>query len=109
MTSSKFSTPSATIHAHVACEIDKRLDDGRRIAISADGIDEHLVNEYPVKEIAVIGPDGKTLCNHLGLPSGDREVVSSEPLVGADGYRLHIVTLAGGERGPERSADDDRK
>jgi sensor c-di-GMP phosphodiesterase-like protein len=31
----------------------------------------------PVKEIAVIGPDGKTLCNHLGLPPGEREVVSS--------------------------------
>src|SRR4029079_10328943 len=32
------------IHAHVACEIDKRLDDSRRVAISADGVHEHLVN-----------------------------------------------------------------
>jgi sensor c-di-GMP phosphodiesterase-like protein len=52
----------------------------------------------PVKEIAVIGPDGKTLCNHLGLPPGEREVVSSEPLVGAGGYRLDIISLPGGER-----------
>jgi len=52
----------------------------------------------PVKEIAVIGLDGKTLCNHLGLPPGEREVVSSEPLVGAGGYRLDIISLPGGER-----------
>ena len=52
----------------------------------------------PVKEIAVIGPDGKTLCNHLGLPPGEREVVSSEPLVGAGGYRLDTISLPGGER-----------
>lgn len=52
----------------------------------------------PVKEIAVIGPDGKTLCNHLGLPPGERDVVSSEPLVGAGGYRLDIISLPGGER-----------
>ena len=52
----------------------------------------------PVKEIAIIGPDGKTLCNHLGLPPGEREVVSSEPLVGAGGYRLDIISLPGGER-----------
>ena len=52
----------------------------------------------PVKEIAVIGPDGKTLCNHLGLPPGEREVVSSEPLVGAGEYRLDIISLPGGER-----------
>ncbi len=52
----------------------------------------------PVKEIAVIGPDGKTLCNHLGLPPGERAVLSSEPLVGAGAYRLDIISLPGGER-----------
>jgi sensor c-di-GMP phosphodiesterase-like protein len=52
----------------------------------------------PVKEIAVIGPDSKTLCNHLGLPPGDRDVISTEPLVGASGYRLDIISLPGGER-----------
>jgi sensor c-di-GMP phosphodiesterase-like protein len=55
-------------------------------------------NTIPVKEIAVIGADGKTLCNHLGLPPGERNVVSSEPLVGASGYRLDIISLHGGER-----------
>lgn len=52
----------------------------------------------PVKEIAVIGPGGTTLCNHLGLPPGERKVVSSEPLVGAGSYRLDIISLPGGER-----------
>jgi len=52
----------------------------------------------PVKEIAVLGPDGKTLCNHLDLPPGERDVISSEPLVGASGYRLDIISLRGGER-----------
>ena len=55
-------------------------------------------NTIPVKEIAVIGPGGKTLCNHLGLPPGERNVISSEPLVGVTGYRFDIITLAGGER-----------
>jgi sensor c-di-GMP phosphodiesterase-like protein len=52
----------------------------------------------PVKEIAVVGPDGKTLCNHLGLPPGERDVVSSEPLAGMSGYRLDTISLPGGER-----------
>jgi sensor c-di-GMP phosphodiesterase-like protein len=52
----------------------------------------------PVKEIAVIAPDGKTLCNHLGLPPGERELISSEPLVGASGYRFDIISLPGGDR-----------
>ncbi|HET7806054.1 MAG TPA: EAL domain-containing protein [Pseudolabrys sp.] len=55
-------------------------------------------NTIPVKEIAIIGPDGRTLCNHLGLPPGERDVISSEPLVGAGGYRLDIISLPGGER-----------
>ncbi|HEY7229234.1 MAG TPA: EAL domain-containing protein, partial [Pseudolabrys sp.] len=52
----------------------------------------------PVKEIAIIGPDGTTLCNHLGLPPGERNVISSEPLVGASAYHFDIISLAGGER-----------
>lgn len=55
-------------------------------------------NTIPVKEIAVIASDGKTLCNHLGLPPGERNVISSEPLVGVGGYSLDIISLSGGER-----------
>jgi sensor c-di-GMP phosphodiesterase-like protein len=50
----------------------------------------------PVKEIALIGPDGRTLCTDLGLPLGQRTLVSSEPLAGAKGYFLDIIRLASG-------------
>ena len=47
----------------------------------------------PVKEVAVVGPDGQTQCTHLGLPLGQRKVLSSEPLVGANGYSFDIIQL----------------
>jgi sensor c-di-GMP phosphodiesterase-like protein len=50
----------------------------------------------PIKEIAIVGPDGQTLCTQFGLAPGERKLVSSEPLVGADGYFLDVVRLAGG-------------
>ena len=52
----------------------------------------------PVKEIAVVDPNGQTLCNHLGLPPGNRTLISSEPLAGNEGYQFDIIALAGGER-----------
>jgi sensor c-di-GMP phosphodiesterase-like protein len=52
----------------------------------------------PVKEISVVGPDAETLCTHLGLPLGERTMISSELLVGAPGYSLDIVKLANGTR-----------
>ena len=52
----------------------------------------------PIKEVAVIGPDGDTLCTHLGLPLGKRDVVSSEPLFGAKGYVFDIIELENGQR-----------
>jgi len=55
-------------------------------------------NTVPVKEIAVVGPDAETLCTHLGLPLGERTMLSSELLVGAAGYWLDIIKLATGER-----------
>src|SRR6185437_9067075 len=63
-----------------------------------DAMRRAAFSTIPVKEIAVIGPDGNTLCNHLGLPPGERDIISSESLVGASGYRLDIISLAGGER-----------
>jgi len=50
----------------------------------------------PVKEIEVVGPDGQTLCTDLGLPLGQRKLVSSEPLVGASWYSLDIIHLENG-------------
>jgi sensor c-di-GMP phosphodiesterase-like protein len=51
----------------------------------------------PIKEIAVVGPDGQTQCTHLGLPLGQRKVLSSEPLAGAQGYSLDVIQI--GTRG----------
>src|ERR1700674_2409531 len=51
----------------------------------------------PIKEVAIVGPDGQTLCTHLGLPLGQRRVVSSEPLHGVDGYSLDIIRLENGQ------------
>ena len=52
----------------------------------------------PVKEIAVVTGDAETLCTDLGLPLGERTMLSSELLVGAAGYSLDIIKLATGER-----------
>ena len=51
----------------------------------------------PVKEIAVLGPNGETLCTDLGLSMGERALLSSEPLAGADDYWIDVLRLAGGE------------
>jgi sensor c-di-GMP phosphodiesterase-like protein len=52
----------------------------------------------PVKEVAVVGPDGETLCTDLGLPLGERRMLSSELLVGSAGYWFDLIELPGGER-----------
>lgn len=51
----------------------------------------------PIKEISIIGPDGQTLCTDLGLPLGQRKVVSTEPLVGTD-YLFDILDIENGPR-----------
>ncbi len=51
----------------------------------------------PIKEVAIIGPDGRTLCTDFGLPMGNRKLVVSEPLFGADGYTIEIVRLERGD------------
>ena len=52
----------------------------------------------PVKEVSVVGPDAETLCTDLGLPLGERRMISSELLVGATGYWLDIIAWPSGER-----------
>ncbi len=51
----------------------------------------------PIKEIAVLGPDDKTLCTDSDLPPRERKLLSSEPLAGADGFTLDIIRLGNGE------------
>ena len=50
----------------------------------------------PVKEIAIVGPGGKTLCTDLGLPLGRRTITASEPLTGANWYTLDVIQLEDG-------------
>ena len=51
----------------------------------------------PIKEIAIVGPGGQTLCTDLDLPLGDRKVISSEPLAGANWYTIDIVQIEHGQ------------
>ena len=57
-----------------------------------------VFNTIPVKEVAIVGPDAETLCTDLGLPLGERTMLSSELLVGAAGYWFDIIVLPTGER-----------
>lgn len=51
----------------------------------------------PIKEIALVGGDGVVLCSDRGLALGERKILSSEPLTGADGYSFDLVQI-GNER-----------
>jgi len=61
-----------------------------------DAMRQAAFDTMPIKEIGVVGPDGQTLCTDLGLPLGQRKLVSSEPLVGASWYSIDIVHLENG-------------
>jgi sensor c-di-GMP phosphodiesterase-like protein len=51
-----------------------------------------------IKEVAILSPDGQTLCTQLGSPLGARKVMNSEPLNGTDGYTLDIIQIVNGQR-----------
>ena len=51
----------------------------------------------PIKEIAIVGADGQTLCTDLGLPLGQRKLIASEPLSGANWYSFEVVQLENGQ------------
>jgi sensor c-di-GMP phosphodiesterase-like protein len=51
----------------------------------------------PIQEIAVVAPDGQTLCTHLDLPLGQRKQIASEALGGVPGYWLDIIAIEGGK------------
>ncbi len=57
-----------------------------------------VFNTSPIKEVAILGPDGQTLCTHLGASLGQRKLIGSEPLTGAEGYTLDIIQIANGQR-----------
>jgi len=58
-----------------------------------DAMRQAVFDTMPVKEIAVVGPEGQTICTQFGQPIGRRKVVSSELLFGVQGYSLDIVQI----------------
>ncbi len=50
----------------------------------------------PVKEVGVVSPTGETLYTDNGLPLGERSLIASEPLTGANWYMLEILQLENG-------------
>ena len=63
-----------------------------------DAMRQAAFNTSPIKEVAIVGPDGQTLCTHLGSALGQRSTIASEPLGGADGYALDIIEVANRQR-----------
>ena len=51
-----------------------------------------------IKEVAILGPEGQTLCTQLGSPFGQRKVISTESLTGAQAYVLDIVQITNSQR-----------
>jgi sensor c-di-GMP phosphodiesterase-like protein len=51
----------------------------------------------PIKEVAIVGPGGQSLCTDLGLPLGRRKVIWSEALAGAHWYSLALIQLENGQ------------
>ena len=49
----------------------------------------------PVKEMSVVGPDAETLCTDLGLPLGDRRMISSGVARRRHGLLARYHCLAG--------------
>ena len=48
----------------------------------------------PVKELSVIGPQGRTECTNFSTPPGERTVLSSDTETDAEGYSIEVVRLA---------------
>ena len=66
------------------------------MAADVDAMRAALFDVIPVKQLAIVGPDGQTLCTDLGLPPGERKILSSEPLAGAGGYMLDVIEISKG-------------
>jgi sensor c-di-GMP phosphodiesterase-like protein len=50
----------------------------------------------PVKELAVVDPDGQTLCTDHGLPLGERNIISRQRVVGNGELLIEVMQI--GER-----------
>jgi len=64
--------------------------------VALDAMRQAAFSTMPIKEIALIGANGQTLCSHLGLTLGPRTVLASSQLKGAEGYSIELVRLGSG-------------
>src|SRR5215471_9780631 len=63
-----------------------------------EAMQQAAFTSMPIKEISVIGPNGQSLCTHLGPRSNQRTISVAGPLHGADGYSIDVVRFPDGEQ-----------
>jgi sensor c-di-GMP phosphodiesterase-like protein len=81
--------------------------------VHAEAMQRAAFTATPIKEVAIIGPDGQSLCTHFNILAagadasqgaaagpdlGQRRVVASGPLDAANGYSLDILSLDDGRQ-----------
>ena len=49
----------------------------------------------PIKEIAIVAPNGQAFCTNLGLPFGRQEIVSRPVATSAPDFVIEVVRIAG--------------
>jgi sensor c-di-GMP phosphodiesterase-like protein len=60
-------------------------------------LDAAMFDVWPIKELAVVGPGGETLCSNVGLPLGPRSIISRQTLAFAANIAIELLRI------PERS------
>jgi sensor c-di-GMP phosphodiesterase-like protein len=63
-----------------------------------DAMRQTAFTTVPTKEITIVGPDGQSLCTDIDLGRAQREVISSEPLTGVEGYFFDVVQISTGQQ-----------
>jgi sensor c-di-GMP phosphodiesterase-like protein len=58
-----------------------------------DALRQATFGSIPIKELSIIGPDGRTLCTDVGNQPEQRKVTSSEPLAPGSSILLEVVRL----------------
>jgi len=61
-----------------------------------DAMRQAAFTAMPIKEVAIVGPNGQTLCSHLSISLGPRSVIASGALKGGEGYVIELVQLGSG-------------
>ena len=68
-----------------------------------DALRQATFGATPVKELSIVDPDGRTLCNDVGNRTDARAILSSEPLIAGSRTLLEVLQL--GEQSEELDQD----